>query len=69
MSYYDKDNKKTVNLKKLHLFLAKYVSIEAMNTTMNLPFVKNNSAAISLVADKLDMWNGSVPTLGEFRKK
>ena len=55
MSYYDEDNKKTVNLKKFHLFLAKYVSIEAMNTTMNLPFVKNNSAAISLVADGCDM--------------
>ena len=68
MSYYDKDNKKTVNLKKLHLFLAKYVSIEAMNTIMNLPFVKNNSAAISLVADGCDMWNGSVPALVEFRK-
>jgi len=39
-----------------------------MNATKNLPFVKNNAAAISLVADGRDMWNGSVPALVEFRK-
>jgi len=33
-----------------------------------IAFVKNNAAAISLVADGRDMWNGSVPALVEFRK-
>ena len=68
VSYYDEDHKRTVNLTKLHLFLAKYVTSEAMNATKNLPFVKNNSAAISLVADGHDMWNESFPALVEFRK-
>ena len=68
VSYYNEDHKRTVNLTKFHLFLAKYVTSEAMNATKNLPFVKNNAAAISLVADGRDMWNGSVPALVEFRK-
>ena len=68
VSYYDEDHKKTVTLTKFHLFLAKYVTSEAMNATKILPFVKYNAAAISLVADGRDMWNGSVPALVEFSK-
>ena len=65
VSYYDKDHKKTVNLQKITLFLEEYVRTEAINDTRNLPLVKNNAAALSLVADGIDMWNVSIPALVE----
>ena len=67
VSYYDKDHKKTVNLQKFNLFLEKYVRTEAINDTRNLPFVKNNATALSLVADGIDMWNVSIPALVELQ--
>ena len=55
VSYYDEDHKKTVNIQKFDLFLEEYVITEVINDTRNLHLVKNNAAALSLVAGGIDI--------------
>jgi len=68
-SYFDVEQNKTINLNRYAIFLEDKVSIETRNNTRKIPFVRENAATLTLIANGINIWdeNYTLPFMSSFK--
>ena len=57
---YDSEHNKNINLVSLVQLLDERISDHSINKTRHLPVITNNTAALSLIAGDIDIWDKNI---------